>query len=663
MRSFNARQPPFWMILASTTPGILLILLASACAPGKGPALYRFIDRLSWEHILESPLAVYAGDPEKFQQENPSLYAFASEFPLRDSGTGENPYLLKKKIKIGPVELNALLAVPRSHFRFPLKIRPGALLEFTYGIRRDQELAQSQKGQRTVAFSVIWESKGEKTEIFRNTLTLKPDKDLAFNYRKIDLSAFSGQKGDIRFITRGSRKALAFWFNPVLYLQKSDTKNVLLISLDTLRPDHLGCYGYYRNTSPNIDALSRDSAVFLNTFASSPWTLPSHVSMMTSLNCVNHRVYHTDQRVDPAIPTLADILRNQGHITGAATGGGFVSGLYGFSKGFDAYHVRGHVVARDAANTAARFAVEWIERHKDRDFFLFLHTYQIHNPYDSPAPYNTLFLDKTASFTRIDMSPLRFNHENRFKPIPEATRQNIISLYDGEIRYTDEMLIRPVIQKLKALGLYDNTMIIVTSDHGEEFFEHGSWLHTHSLYNETIKVPLVIKFFDSAHAGRRIHRYARLIDIMPTVLDALGLKVRGRGMDGKSLLPILEGKTRGTPERVFLSELAANVMGKHIPEKKAVNLNHRKLILNAPFREEDLAYFWTPPPPTERTEVFDLEKDPQELMNRAAQDPKITEALLERLNEENRQRRDFASSKTKMSEELRKELRALGYIK
>lgn len=647
---------PFFIIL-------LLVILPTSCAKKEDSAVFRFIDHLSQENILLSPFKEFSADSQSFKEKNPSLHEIADESPLLDSGVEENPYLLKKKLKIGLVEINTLLAPPRSHYRFSKIIPAHSLLEFTFGIRRDSELAHKKEESRITEFSIVLESEDTKKEIFKNTLKLTPDQSLVFNYKKIDLAEYEGQKVQINFITRGSDKALACWFNPVLYAPQQNTKNVILISLDTLRPDHLGCYGYSRDTSPNIDSLAKDSALFWNTFATSPWTLPSHVSLLTSLNCINHQVYQGNQTMDPSILTLADILRTRGYFNGAITGGGFVSGFYGFSKGFDSYHVRGQVQSKNSAETAGRAVLDWIDRHKDRNFFLFLHTYQIHNPYFSPAPYNELFLEKSSTLTEIDMSSFRLNHENRYKPVTDDLRQNFIDLYDGEIRYTDESLIKPLLSKLKELNLYDSTMIILTSDHGEEFYEHKSWHHTHSVYNETIKVPLIIKFLNSNHMGKRIPEFARLIDILPTILEALGINPSKYQMDGESLLELLSDEKQEMEERIFITELAPNVMQRHVPKKVAINQGKHKLIINHEFKSEDLAYFLFSPPEIEPMEVFDLEKDPDELYNKSQENPHLTRELLDFLKNQNKMTRKVSAEEAKMSEELREQLRALGYIK
>ena len=642
---------------------VSISLLPSSCARKTDFSVYRFIDHFTEDNILLSPFSDMAKDPKGFKQMNPVLYDIADKHPLMDSGTGKNPFLLKKKMKIGPVDINALLAPPNSHYKFPVRIPANSILEFTYGIRRDDELFKRGEGTRNVAFKIILEAKEERKEIFARSLNVTPEQSLVFNYKKIDLSEYAQKDVVLYFQTRGDTKALAGWFNPVIYVPQQKTKNVLLISLDTLRADHVGCYGYPRETSPNIDQLAEDSAVFLNTFATSSWTLPSHVSLMTALNCINHQVYHNDQKINPSILTLADVLREDDYFNGAITGGAFVKGSFGFNKGFDSYRVGGNISSPDSAQKICTASLNWIRKHKDRNFFLFVHTYQIHTPYESPSPYNENFLADDAEYKRIRQRKFRFYQENRYIPVTDKLRQNIIDLYDAGILYTDEVLIKALVDELKALGIYDNTMIILVSDHGEEFYDHKAWAHSHSVYNEIIKVPLIIKFFDLEHAGVKIKKYARLTDVLPTILDALNIDYPDQYLDGETLLDLIINKKADDAERIFLSELATDPIDRMIPRKIAINQGKNKLIMNDEFTTQKLAYFTTPPPKIEKFEIYDLEADPQEKNNFSLSSPDLTRQLLKFMEIHFVQKCEWSSIKTENEAEIREQLRALGYIK
>ncbi|UCE43285.1 MAG: sulfatase [Candidatus Aminicenantes bacterium] len=464
------------------------------------------------------------------------------------------------------------------------------------------------------------------------------------------------------FVTEGDEENLSFWSNPILYERQEKTINVILISIDTLRADHLGCYGYARDTSPRIDHLAEDSVTFLNTYASSPWTLPSHVSILTSLHGVNHQVYYNDESMDLSLITLADIMRERQFCCTAFTGGGFVSSDYGFSKGFDAYsNDESSTFRQDAAEHLFQLVSEWLDKQKGKNFFLFLHTYQPHNPYACPIPYKTMFLDEGAKWRYLDLLSYLGGKPGIFKALTEEDRQNVVGLYDGEIRYTDEKLIGPLVQKLKAMGLYDQTLIIFTSDHGEEFYEHHGWGHGHSLYDESLKVPLIIKFPESRFSGRRIHDIVSLVDIFPTVLEELGIDFSNLEIDGQSLFPLVKGKEKG--DRVFLADIASNVLASHIPQKITMNRGKTKLILNKRFGPEDFSFFLCPPPVLGPVELYDLGFDPTEQQNISDKKPKLANQIVQKINEIYKAAPKKKTRKLEIDEELKKQLRALGYIR
>jgi len=642
-------------------PALLLLLAAfisGACSRAKEDVgVFRVIDRIGAKNVVASPFKT--PDPK-----NSSLMEVSGKFGMNELGTGENPFGIKMKLHLGPSDVNALAAAPPTTIAFGLRVPPDARMEFNYGIRYDDEILKAKEGSRTAAFAAILSSGGSEESLFRATVRLEHGKVLAFNGRTIDLSRFAGRDVSIRFVTEGDERALAFWFNPVIYSVPRNARYVILISLDTLRSDHLNCYGYDRDTSPNIDLLARDGVRFAETRAPSPWTLPSHLSMMTALNTINHGVFTPDFSLDPATPTLAELLKARGFCNAAFTGGGYVSGFYGFSKGFDSFRVLGEVNDRDAAAKLADKATRWIEKNLDRDFFLFLHTYQIHNPYSAEEPWNRRYLREGAGLSELDMTPLRFNHEERFKPVSKEMRRDIVGLYDGEIRYTDESLIGSLVAKLKALGIYDRTMIVLTSDHGEEFAEHGSWLHTHSVYDELLRVPLIVKFFGSRNAGRTVRTPAFLVDVMPTVAEELGIKLPSEGLDGKSLLPLADGgdDAAGKVPRMGISDLVSHAMDKHIPRKVALVRFPHSFILNEPYTPEDLAYFLSPPPPLAEVELFDVSRDPGETRNLAAERPDLVREFRNLLRERYKSRKKPAATKVQMGDDLLKQLKSLGYL-
>ncbi len=642
-----------------------LALASLDCSRPKRQTLIRFVDRLEAASIDQSPLLKAASDPKGFEKAFPRVASFSNKFPLRDAGTGDNPYLIKKKVKAGPIEVNTLFAPPKSRYAFDVQVPAGAVLEFNYGLRRDDSAAPAKAGEpQTVRFTVLVSAEGKTDRIFEKTATLEPGQDLVFLARRVELSSRMGQKVRIYLQTEGDPDALSCWFNPRITVPRPDSRPVILISLDTLRADHVGAYGYKRPVSPNLDALAADSAVFLNTFAPSPWTLPSHISLMTGLNCINHQVVQNDRQLDPSIGTLAESLHGRGFFAGAFTGGGYVDGLYGFSRGFDSYNVRGTVLDKRSAEEIGKDATDWIKANRDKDFFLFLHTYQIHNPYYTPEPYDTAFLGPDDPIKDINMG--HYNHEWRYKSESEAWRRNIIGLYDAEILYTDAALIKPVIDTLKRLGIYDRALIVVTADHGEEFYEHKAWLHTAAVYDESLKVPLIIKFPRQEHRGLKVERWARLIDVMPTIQEAVGIDPDAKALDGRSLMGFLSAsgsKTKPDRERPFLSELEPNASDNGLPRRVALSSGRTKIIWNSDFTAAQLAGLAYPPPRLERYEVYDLDKDPGETKDLSRTSPDLTRKLVALFEKTYKQRTKTTGGRAAMSDDIKEQLKALGYIR
>lgn len=640
----------------------LLFVSLVGCSPRTEPEprLYRFIDNLDEPNIISSPLS------RNQQDSSSSGGIFPPEsYALLDLGSGHNPYGIKRKLKLKGREVNALYCPPKSTIRFRVKPCENWRLDFGIAIVKstpsDRESDSEPRTNRGVTFLVNLEADGKRQNIFQKHLQPPQNgESFVFQLFMIDLPD-TREDLEIVFTTEGNESNRSFWVNPLCFQKQEKDQNIILISIDTLRADHLGCYGYERETSPHIDALASDGVIFLNTYASSPWTLPSHMSLLTSLHGVNHQVAHENDAMDPSIPTLADILRTYQYYCAALTGGGFVSAKYGFSKGFNSYSDEGGVLRQDSAEHLFHAAARWLDREKDKGFFLFLHTFQPHSPYACPYPYKSMFLEENDRWRHLDLMSHLGGMSGIYKEMTEKERKNVIGLYDGEIRYTDEKLIGPLIAMLKDTGLYDRTMIIFTSDHGEEFFEHHGWGHGHSLYDESLKVPLIIKFPASRFRGRRIPDIISLVDIFPTVLENSGIGFSGLDIDGRSLMPLITGKEKG--DRMFLADVAANVLASRIPQRIAMNRGKEKLILNKNFGPEALGFFVYPPPVLSPVELYDLASDPAEQKNIAHERSSLANQIIRRIDEITKAARKKKTGKLAMDEELREQLRALGYIR
>lgn len=339
--------------------------------------------------------------------------------------------------------------------------------------------------------------------------------------------------------------------------------NLVLFSIDTLRAGQLGCYGYGRETSPAIDALAAQGIVFDTVHSQSPKTGPSHMTMMTGLYPSTHGVLNWSNEgtfaLSEAIPTLAEILRENGYATFASTGGGNVRSQLGFDRGFSEYRMNAGSAALNVSVGEGQLA-RHIASGDARPFFLFLHTYQTHDPYFPPQGYLERIAPRSAYAGNIfssaqelvkiagpgwqEQHDLYWSRVDRGDP---ADRQRLVDLYDACVRSADDAFASLVAMLLER-GLLERTVIVVTADHGEEFLEHGQFMHD-QIYREIAQVPLVIRLPEKALAGRRVDGIARLVDVTPTLLDVLGVKTRAV-FQGESLWSAGAGPAAG-PRTAF----------------------------------------------------------------------------------------------------------------
>ncbi len=358
--------------------------------------------------------------------------------------------------------------------------------------------------------------------------------------------------------------------------------NVILISLDTLRADHLGCYGYSRPTSPFLDELAKRGTLFETAIVQLPGTLPSHMSIFTGLYPNEHGVFPPNGALASNIPTLPEVLREAGYRTAGFTEGGYVAGHFGFDRGFEFFDDEVPKLTNDIEVVFSR-GLEFLQnQRKNQPFFLFLHTYAIHDPYFPPLPYTTLYLDGLGTpesfedqfgfYRHSEMPLMNPERTEEHRRIYKATKHLVnrglppgadlptgpflaainrgeprnlspqslayyTSLYDASINYVDDVL-RAFFGSLDTLGIPDNTVIIITSDHGEEFLEHGMLTHE-QVYHECLHVPLII--LSPGHTGaRRVQDIVRSIDLAPTIFEMTKVKPP-TPVSGLSLVPLLDG--------------------------------------------------------------------------------------------------------------------------
>ncbi len=321
-------------------------------------------------------------------------------------------------------------------------------------------------------------------------------------------------------------------------------RNVVVVLIDTLRSSKLTAY--YPKTrvkTPVIDQLARDGALFERSQSPENWTKPSVASVLTSLHPATHKTKEDASRLPKSALTLGEVYKKAGFRTASFIANGYVSNAFGFDQGWDYY--TNYIRERRNTNASNVFgeAGAWIEKNKDGRFFVYVQTIDPHVPYDPPDKFLKLYDPEPYSGqvqnrrTHLMLDEAKKNPK-KYK-FTKRDRARIEALHDGEISYHDEHFGR-FLKKLRELGLEENTLIVVTSDHGEEFQEHGSWGHGHSVYQELLGVPLMFRWPGVIPGGLRIGPVVSTMDIGPTVLDATGVAIP-RQFEGRSLLGFMRG--------------------------------------------------------------------------------------------------------------------------
>ena len=340
--------------------------------------------------------------------------------------------------------------------------------------------------------------------------------------------------------------------------------NVLLLSIDTLRADRLSLYGYERETSPNLDRRARSAGInFSSVVAPAGWTLPSHVSMLSGVEAVRHGVNNETTPFPSAMRFVAESLRDAGYETVAFTAGGYVSPEFGFSRGFESFRARrpkrrSVEVSRKELGHGIDQITAWLAEPRDQPFFAFFHTYEVHAPFWAREPYFERFggVPEDVPAGYAFMTEDRRQKKRSFvipgpdgDPLPNPDRQVIERLYDSGIAYMDSQIER-LFEALEASGQADNTIVVLTSDHGESLGEHDLIGHGQA-YDEVVMIPLVL-WVPGVEDSRSIDAQVRLVDVTPTILDLVGLAEPSAGLDGQSLRPLWEGSAGYEPRPAWI---------------------------------------------------------------------------------------------------------------
>jgi len=376
-----------------------------------------------------------------------------------------------------------------------------------------------------------------------------------------------------------------------LYNQKKNAYNLVFISVDTLRPDHLGCYGYTRNTSATIDEFAKDGVLFTNALVQRGQTWPSLTSIfMTSLHPVSHGVRDNGMMLTEGKISLAEVLKDNGYSCASF----LANAPRAVWRGFE-HQGQGN------DNEVNDQAIKWLKNNSKKKIFLWIHYLAPHDPYAPPEPFDRLF-DKeykgemdgsranlyNITLNKIDLLPPDLNH--------------IISLYDGEIAYIDHK-IKQLINTIKELDLEDKTLIVFTSDHGEDLYQHNYYFqHAASIYNSTLKIPLIFKMPGIISSGEKINEVVESIDIAPTILKLLDIPAP-KSFQGINLYPLLEGKD------IIPKDAYAEWQDKIV----SIRTDKFRYIYNPkgfhPKAIKNFEYYY------EKEELYNIKEDPDESLN------------------------------------------------
>ncbi len=451
----------------------------------------------------------------------------------------------------------ALVTRSPEKIRMEVDIPDNAFLDLNLGTVEDHP----------VRFKVAAVSGGREVVLLERTLTTPH----VWEPAPVDLSAHAGRTTLRFWLDVSEQRLIGFWGSPVIRVRgrrpaaaqtagglgSAPPQGVILIMCDTLRRDHLPMYGYKRDTSPNLSKIASQGAVFLDNVSPATWTKVATPSIMTSLYPISHRVHDFTDRLSAAADTLAETYRNAGYATVSYSSVLFTGKFTNLQQGFEELHESTSVSdPKYTAKTARAFvdrASEWIGRHRDTPFFLFLHVFDPHDPFEPRSPYDKLWADPSKKEKHeSELGKIRKGIENpllRTFGMPNRAEIEKAGVdpaefvghdkdwYDGSIRGMDSEIGR-LVESLRQLGLEDKVQIALIGDHGEEFIEHGRMFHGQTVYGELAGVPLILYRPGAIPAGVKIEETVSSIDLMPTLLDLSGLRAPKRAQ-GQSLVPLL----------------------------------------------------------------------------------------------------------------------------
>jgi len=458
--------------------------------------------------------------------------------------------LLGRAFKIKDTEYDALLLPVPAVVSYYLEVPSSPRLGFQLGF----DPAQGAELEAGVAITDI--ETGKREEIFSKS----SKNGLAWSPQLVPLDRFAGKLVRLDLSSKGGGGHVALG-RPAIYSPKTTietsqgakARNLLILLIDTQRADHLGFLGSRDVKTPGLDRFAREGVICERCQAPANWTKPSCASVLTGLFPDSHLARSESSKLSRSVRMVSELVKEAGFATGAFIANGYLAAEFGFNRGWDRYTNFIREKRPTEAEHVFKESLGWIEQVKDKPFLAYIQTIDPHVPYDppkpdlklyDPAPYDGVIVPRSTGQLLEDIKKGRVVLNPRDK-------EHLHALYKGEVTYHDRCF-DGFVARLKELGLLDQTMIAICADHGEEFYEHGSVGHGHSLYQELLHVPLVFHHPVLAPAGRRIPDVVSLVDIVPTLLEAAGLKAP-EALEGASLLPLLAGRPFDGPAAGFSS--------------------------------------------------------------------------------------------------------------
>lgn len=597
-------------------------------------------------HAGENSLFLHGGDVRVDRVE---IRTHAGAEPAGDSATVPVATDLVTRAQLGATELPALRVPGGTTLSYTIEVPPGATLRMAIG-------ATAAGAGATVRVVVARDGQASATVLEAPVTAGAPVE------RRVDLAHFAGDVVRIDLGVDGASTTAALLVAPrvvqpalrvtstAALARRAPAKNLLIVLVDTLRADKLRPYNEHsRVVTKSFERLAHEGVLFDNAAPQENWTKPSIATLLTGLYPSSHNTKGDSSVLPAAAETIGEVLQESGFQTAAFIANGYVSDRFGFNQGWGTYRNYVREEIGNKAEVVAQDVVNWLDhRDRSRRFFLYVHAIDPHVPYTPPMEYIRRYDPSDysgpirAARTAMLLEDIK---TGRFDPTPRD-RARLEALYDGEVSYNDERLVA-IFDHLAQTGQLDDTLVIFTSDHGEEFFDHGSVGHGHSLYRELLHVPLVMRLPGRLPADARVTEDVGLVDVMPTALELLGVPVPPVAQ-GRSLVGLLDGHASDAP-RGALSEF--------LDTQRAVISGRYKLLLKG-----------TVPV------LFDLASDPHEQHDVAASRPIVLRHMRGLLGAlvagadvpigtaVDRPRRVLVRETTTIDPETEAQLRALGYV-